>query len=263
MSSDSPARWDASTYHTVSNPHVSWGARVLDRLELRGDEEVLDAGCGTGRLTALLAERLPRGRVIALDRDAGMLERAREHLAPFGDRVSFVQSALPALPLVQVDAIFSTATFHWVPDHPALFRSLCAALRPGGRLVAQCGGGANLARVIARIDAILAEPALAPAFAGFAAPWYYAGPDETRARLADAGFASIDASLELAPTPFASAEEYRQFLVSVVLVQRLAPLRDEALRQQVVERLVGAAASDEPPFVLDYVRLNLSARRPL
>ncbi len=138
--------WDAATYHRISEPQVTWGRRVLDRLPLRGDETVLDAGCGTGRLTAELLERLPRGRVLALDNSPAMLAAAREYLAPrFGDRVSFVLADLQELadrPLPEpVDAIFSTAAFHWVLDHPRLFRGLYRALRPGGRLVAQCGGG--------------------------------------------------------------------------------------------------------------------------
>ena len=262
MSTEAPARWDAVTYHAVSNPHVAWGSRVLARLSLSGDETVLDAGCGTGRLTALLAERLPRGRVVALDRDENMLADAREHLAPFGDRVSFVQASLLELPsALKVDAIFSTATLHWETDHETLFTELARVLRPGGRLVAQCGGGANLVRVTRRLDAVLAEPAFARFFAGVELPWLYADPGSTRDRLEQAGFVDVTAGLELAPTRFETEGEFRIFLEQVVLGQRLAPLTDLVLRQQVIDRLVATASQDTPPFELDYVRLNLSGRR--
>ena len=144
--------WDARTYDRVADPQTRWGEAVLDRLPLDGDERVLDAGCGSGRVTELLAARLPRGRVVALDGSPSMIEAARARLAPFGDRIEYVVADLGRpLPIDgTVDAILSTATFHWVPDHAALFANLAAVLRPGGRLVAQCGGAGNIATVKAR-----------------------------------------------------------------------------------------------------------------
>src|SRR5512132_2397634 len=145
-----PRDWDAETYDAIADPQFRWGAAVVDRLELVGDETVLDAGCGSGRVTALVAERLPRGRVIALDGSTSMLETARGRLAPFGQRIRFVLADLMApLPIDEpVDAVLSTATFHWVPVHDALFAHLGAVLLPGGRLVAQCGGAGNLDSVV-------------------------------------------------------------------------------------------------------------------
>ena len=114
---------------------------MIERIPLRGDETALDAGCGTGRVTRLLAERLPRGRVIAVDGSRAMVEEATERLADLAPRVSVRHGNLLELELDEpVDLIVSTATFHWILDHDALFRRLFAALRPGGRLVAQCGG---------------------------------------------------------------------------------------------------------------------------
>src|SRR3954465_15696167 len=130
---------DGAEYDRLSTPMERLGREVLDRLELRGDETVLDGGCGAGRLTGLLIDRVPDGRVIGVDASASMIDAARERLGPDADlRVA----DLVGLDLGgdTVDVIFSTATFHWIADHDALFRSLRAALRSGGRLVAQCGG---------------------------------------------------------------------------------------------------------------------------
>jgi trans-aconitate methyltransferase len=134
--------WNAEAYHRVSNPQFDWGTVVLERLPLDGDETVLDIGCGTGRLTDKLLERLPRGRVIAIDLSANMIQTARDYLRPrHQSRVQLAIADAAALPLDEsCDAIFSTATFHWVLDHPQLFRSLGRAMKPGARLVAQCGG---------------------------------------------------------------------------------------------------------------------------
>ena len=197
-----PRDWDAATYDRVADPMTRWGATVLDRLPLAGNETVLDAGCGSGRVTERLARALPDGRVIALDGSAAMLDEARTRLAPFAPRIEYVLADLRRpLPIAEpVDAILSTATFHWLPDHPALFRNLAAVLRPGGRLVAQCGGAGNIASVVA-ILATLGD--------GWTGPWTFATPAETAERLAAAGFAEIDTWLQDEPTPLEPGPPHR------------------------------------------------------
>jgi len=258
------AEWDATTYHRVATPHVAWGRRVLDRLPLRGDETVADLGCGTGRPTADLLARLPRGHVVAVDRSAAMLAEARAHLRPLADhRVLFLRADLGALPLRgPLDAVFSAAAFHWVPDHARLFATIFVALAPGGRLVAQCGGGPNIATVRERVAALAATPRFAPALGGWSGPWLFAGPDETADRLRAAGFAAIETGLEPSPTTLPDAAAYRSYLETVVLGVHLARIPAEADRAALLDALTAHAADDDPPFALDYWRLNLRARRP-
>ena len=142
---------------------------VLDRLPLVGSETVVDAGCGTGRVTELLLERLPRGRVIAVDADPEMIRVARENL---GDRADVRQCDLVELPAEeQVDAVFSTATFHWILDHDLLFAKLFSVLRPGGRLVAQCGGRGNISELRSVGDSLASDPTFAPYFENWSPPW--------------------------------------------------------------------------------------------
>jgi SAM-dependent methyltransferase len=155
--------WNATAYHKVSGAQTIWGQKVLARLELRGDERAIDAGCGSGRLTGELMDRLPNGTLIAIDRSWDMLITARANLRPtFGDRVRFARVALPAMPFSSwADLVFSTATFHWITDHRALFRNIFRTLRPGGRLHAQCGGGANLERAHVLAEQVMRDPPLA------------------------------------------------------------------------------------------------------
>jgi trans-aconitate 2-methyltransferase len=257
------ADWDGKAYERISEPQFQWGLRVLERLDVRGDETVVDAGCGAGRLTERLVERLPRGRVVALDASESMLERARVRLARFGDRVSFVHADLATyIAQPKVDAIFSTATFHWVLSHEALFAALFASLRSGGTLLAQCGGGANLERLRNRAATLREAPAYARYFEGFREPWNYALPDETRARLERAGFVATRVDLELAPTRFDDAASFREFVAKVIVRDELPRLPDETLREKYLESLVELASRDDPPFELDYVRLNIEARVP-
>ena len=173
MSSPPKTReWNATDYHRLSGPQVSWGKKVLARVHLRGDEVLMDAGCGTGRLTAELLKHLPRGWVVGVDLSQNMLAGARDYLArDFEGKFSLVVADLQYLPFERVfDGIFSTAAFHWVLNHDRLFRSLFRALRPGGWLRAQCGCGPNLARLRKRTDDLAATPKYARYFAAFSEP---------------------------------------------------------------------------------------------
>ena len=251
--------WDAAAYHRLSDHQFAWGKKVLARAPLRGDETVLDAGCGTGRLTAELLRRVPQGRVVAVDLSENMLRTARSHLEPeCSARLRLVRADLQALPFRGAfDGIVSTATFHWATDHPRLFRSLFTALRPGGWLEAQCGGGANLARLRQRAAVLMAQPAYADFFAGWSGPWEYADAETTAARLCQAGFEQVETSVEPAEFRLSDADEYRQYLATVTFHQHLARIPDAALR----ERFLHDLAAD-PDFEMDYWRLNLRGRKP-
>ena len=257
--------WNAATYHRVSAPQFDWGLAVLERLPLAGHELVVDVGCGTGRLTSLLLDRLPHGAAVAVDLSANMLHVARAEMpAGHQPRVHFVLASALALPVHErADAVFSTATFHWVLDHPALFRSLHDALRPGGVLVAQCGGAGNLARIHARADALMRQDDLAPFFSAWTEPWEFADAATTAARLADAGFAAIATNVEATPFIQPDADAYAVFVRNVICRPHLACLPDEPRRAAFIDALTRLAAQDDPPFELDYWRLNMSARRPL
>lgn len=256
----SRSEWNAAEYHRLSEPQVAFGEKVLARLELAGSERVLDAGCGTGRLTARLLERLPSGRVVCLDRSRNMLTEARRGLP--ASQAAFVCAALPHIPLrASVDVVFSTATFHWVLDHPALFRAIHRALGTGGLLHAQCGGGPNLARVHARDRLLMAEAPFAPWFTRWTPPWEFADADTAARRLADAGFVDIDTSVEAAPVVLADAARYHDFLTTVIFRDHLTYLPTEDLRDAFITELTRQAAAEDPPFLLDYWRLNLRARK--
>jgi trans-aconitate 2-methyltransferase len=247
--------WDAQTYDRVSDPQFEWGLEVLDRLTLEGDETVLDAGCGSGRLTAELIARLPRGRVVAVDASPSMVELAAARLRA-GDRA--VVADLAGLELdEEVDAVFSTATFHWIPDHDALFRHLHAVLRPGGRLIAQCGGAGNLTGFHGEgLASVAARESYAPYFADWAGPWNFATPQDTERRLMEAGFTSVACSLQDRPV---RPEEPLAFISTVCLGHHLERLPEE-LRRPFAEAVLEAAGGED--LEVDYVRLNISAVRP-
>ncbi len=242
--------WDGKSYDRISGPMQALGQAVLDRLPLAGDEAVLDAGCGSGRITETLMQRLPHGTVIAVDMSESMVAAARERLGPDADirRADLLELELDE----PVDAILSTATFHWIADHERLFARLHGALRPGGRLVAQCGGEGNITKLRGRAAAVVDRAPYAEHFTDWRPPWNYAAPEPTYERLLSAGFASAECWLTPAPT---QPEHPREFLATIVLgphVQHLPePLRDPFMDEVMIE--LGE------PVIVDYVRLNIDA----
>lgn len=245
-----PREWDAKTYDSLPLPHLGWGRRTLGRLPLRGDERVLDAGCGTGRDTEGLLERLPAGSVVALDGSARMLEQLRERLAGRLERVEAVRADLTRpLPFEgEVDAVFSVAAFHWIDDHAALFASLASRMRPGARLVAECGGRGNIAGVREAVAAVRGTTL---------AGWEFAGPPETGQRLAAAGFTGVEVTLRPDPARLEPGAQLESFLATVVLGAEL-----DAMPADEHEPFVKAVADALPEPVIDYVRLEISAVRP-
>jgi trans-aconitate 2-methyltransferase len=246
-------QWDAEVYDRVAQPQFEWAQGVLERLSLDGGETVLDAGCGSGRVTEQLVERLPRGRVIAVDASPDMVEKARERL---GERADVRQADLAELDLGEpVDVVFSNAVFHWIPDHDRLFARLHAALGPGGPLVAQCGGEGNVAWLGRALRAVVSQTRFEPHFRGFGGIWNFAGADETAERLERTGFEQVRCWLE--PRPVRPEHPY-EFLRTVTLGPHLARLPEE-LQGPFVEAVLEEMGE---PLELDYVRLNIDARRP-
>jgi trans-aconitate 2-methyltransferase len=256
--------WDGSSYDRISATMEAFGLEVLARLDLSGDERVLDAGCGSGRVTQALIERLPRGHAIAIDESASMVDAARQRLEQYtaeepgqapgsGARLELRVGDLLELELEQpVDAILSTATFHWIADHERLFGRLRGALRPGGRLVAQCGGEGNIDVLRGKAAAVLANEPYAKHFADWRPPWYYAGAEQTRERLLAAGFSAAECWLTPAPR---EPEQPREFLATIVLGPAVQQLPEE-LRERFMDEVLAKLGE---PVVVDYVRLNIDA----
>ena len=252
--------WDAGEYEKLSAPQTRWGAEVLGRLETRGDEAAIDAGCGTGRVTELLLARLPEGSVLAVDRSLAMVEAARRRFA--GEpRVRVERQDLLSLEVGErVDLVFSTAAFHWIKDHDRLFRNLARALKPGGRLVAQRGGEGNISRATEAVDETVRNERFRRYFVGWEDDKYYADPRTTAGRLEAAGFEEVETWLHDEVAVFDSVEDLTRFLGVVVLgghLERLPEKERMPFAAQVAEKI---AAFDGTP-ALDYVRLNIIARR--
>ena len=238
--------WNAGSYDRVGEALTRRGVALLDRLSLGGGETVIDAGCGTGRVTEQLRDLLPDGRVVAIDGSAAMLDVARENLG--ADRVRYLKCDLEQpLPLEDCccDAIISTSTLHWVHGHAQLFAEFARVMRPGGALAIDCGGTGNIASVL---------EALAAAGETWN-PWNFAGVEETEQRLSAAGFDQPEVWISRDPVDV-PPERLREYLGTVVLGSHLER-RDRDDGALLVEQVANALPAPQ----IDYVRLNVNARR--
>ena len=188
--------WDAAEYEALAGPMTRWGADFLkflvERRAIRGDEDVIDAGCGTGRVTELLLRCVPDGTVLAVDASEAMVEATAGRFAR-DPRVRTKRRDLLRLEVERpVDLVFSTATLHWIKDHEHLFKRFARTLKPGGRLVAQCGGEGNISRLRTAMGQVMREDRFREFFVRWMDPWNFADPATTRARLEAAGFVEIE-----------------------------------------------------------------------
>jgi trans-aconitate 2-methyltransferase len=247
--------WDAHAYDELEKPQEKWGRAVLERLDLSGNETVLDAGCGTGAITALILERLPEGRVIGVDASEAMIEKATEAIGS-DPRVELAVGDLLGLDLDEaVDAVFSSATFHWILKHDVLFARLFASLRFGGQLEAQCGGQGNAAEIQRVVDSLSGDERFSAYLRNEQQPWNFASVGDTELRLQRAGFESVRVWLEPSPV---TPRDPRAFLTTVILPWHFERLPED-LHGPFLDAILGSIPR---PLVVDYVRLNISARRP-
>lgn len=252
--------WDASEYEKLSAPMTGWGAGIVGQLETRGDEAAIDAGCGTGRVTELLLEKLPRGSILAVDGSRAMVEATRRRFAGESRVRVECQDLLSLKVRERVDLILSTATFHWIKNHDRLFGNLSRALKPHGRLVAQCGGEGNISRATYAVGETTKEERFRPYFEGWQDAKYYADPQTTKRRLEAAGFEEVETWLHDEVAAFDTVDELARYLGAIVLgghLDRLPEGWKEPFAAEVAQKV---AAVDGRP-VLDYVRLNIRARK--
>jgi len=256
--------WNAEVYERIGKPMREWAQRVIDDLELRGDETVLDAGCGSGSVTFDLAAKLPDGRIYAVDASAEMIGSLRSEIAKRGaTNIVPIHASLTDFTLAeQVDCVFSNAVFHWIPQDDLLFGALFRGTKPGGRLRAQCGGFGNNERVLAAVAAVRQDERFARHLRDFQDSKKYRTTEEVSASLEHAGWRDVRAKLWGQPVQFEDPAEGALYVMTILLRDHVARLpeglRDDYARAVVDETIRRWGA----PYAADYVRLDMWARRP-
>ena len=256
--------WNAEVYDRIGTPMRRWAQAVIDDLRLCGDETVLDAGCGSGSVTFDLLERLPRGRIYAVDSSPGMIDKITRAIQERGVtnvmpiRVSLTDFELPE----QVDVVFSNAVLHWIPDDDALFSCLYRATKPGGRFRAQCGGGDNIVRLMEATLAVEQRQPFARYLDGGAEFRKYRTPEQAEEAMRRVGWTGVSAALFDSPVLFEDHDAASLYLRTIILQRHVAALPEEhqePFLRSVIDEFVRRFGN---PFTADYVRLDLWASKP-
>ena len=195
----SHAKWNAADYAANSAAQHAWARELIAKLDLRGDERVLDVGCGDGKVTAELARAVPCGAVTGIDASPEMIEFARTTFSPSAaSNLDFqVMDARQIQFDRKFDLVFSSSVLHWVDDHPAFLRGAAAALKPGGRLHVSCGGKGNAQDVFLALRPEMRRSCWAPFFRRMAKPYFFYTPGDYQKWLPKFGF--IARHIGLAP----------------------------------------------------------------
>ncbi len=258
--------WDPAAYAANSSSQQGWARELIAKLELRGDEWILDVGCGDGKVTAELARAVPAGGVIGIDSSAEMIQFAGN---------TFSAGKAPNLEFQLMDArqirfarafdlIFSNAALHWVDDHPAFLRGAAAVLRPGGRLVVSCGGRGNAQEVFVALRAELRLKRWREFFRKVAAPYFFHSPEEYEKWLPRFGFRALGVQLADKEMIFGTREQFVGWFRTTWLpyTQRVPEkLRDEFINAVVERYIVKHPLDDKNRVHVRMVRLEIDAEK--
>jgi trans-aconitate methyltransferase len=180
-------RWDPDDYRRSSSAQFNWAMTLIAGLDLKGKENILDIGCGDGRITAILAEKVPKGRVLGMDISPEMIGHAEKTHSGVPNLRFQVADASRLHFKDEFDLVVSFACLHWVKDHLPVLRGVNESLVPGGHFLMQCGGKGNAARILDLTGEIIESSPWQEHFRDFAFPYNFYGPEEYRVWLKNAG----------------------------------------------------------------------------
>lgn len=267
--------WDARTYDEISRiVQYQWGLQVLKWREWNGKEIVMDAGCGSGLLTKRLAEKVPRGKVYAVDNDINMIRQAKRNLAELRN-VEIVLTDIAKVKLgLEVDVIFSNAVLHWIHDQAQIFQHFWKMLKCNSsektELLIQCGGHGNLRRTLAVLQKKITElKEFREYFSNMSTPWYFAKPDDTSKLLKRTGFTNTNVSLHKDYINLISRKIHSRFIKIIIMKPFLEQIPEEKIKNKYLESFLHEVENNsfssnesQTTWSLDYVRLNIIAEKP-
>ena len=251
----------------VSHAQESWGHEIIEDRKWKGNEIVLDAGCGSGRLTKILSIKVPQGKVIAVDSDLSMIRLAKENLVKFSN-IEFIQMDISEIELEEkVDVVFSNAVLHWILNHKKVFERFWQILKPDGQLLIQCGGHRNLTKTLSIINKVRKSKEFYNYFCNnkgediWNEPWYFGKKEDTEKILQEIGFRNIQVFLENKEAKFHNKEEYFLFIKTIVLIPYLKYLPNDRLKDKFAKSVIQEIETNarELQWKLDFVRLNINA----
>ncbi len=259
-------KWDPADYQMSSSAQYNWAMALIERLNLTGEERILDIGCGDGRITAHLASLVPRGRVLGIDLSSDMIGfAAKEHSG--NSRIFFQVGDASHLGFKEeFDLIVSFACLHWIEDQLPVLRGVRQGLVPGGRFLMQCGGRGNAEKILDITGEIIAEPAWSRYFSGFSFPYHFYGPEEYEPWLMRAGLRPTRVDLVAKDMVHLGQAGLTGIIRNTWLpyTERLPDcLRDEFIREVAQRYLDRYPLDGHGKAHVQMMRLEVEAKRPV
>jgi len=258
-------KWDATDYAKSSAVQQRWARELLAKLDLQGNERLLDLGCGDGKVTAEIAPLLPDGVVMGVDNSAEMIELAQSRFTSEYPNLNFqVADALNLNFNEEFDVVFSNAVLHWVADHASVLRGVSDSLKPGGRILLQMGGRGNAAQVIVAMDTVRSMPKWRDSFIGFQFPYSFYGTEEYTKWLPEAGLVPV--RMELIPKDMAHVDRsaFEGWLRTTWLpyIRRVPEDQGQEFLEQVVDVYLAANPQSPDGIVhVEMIRLEVEAKK--
>ncbi len=262
----STARWNAADYAANSVVQQTWARELIARLKLRGDELILDVGCGDGKVTAEIARAVSRGGVSGVDASAEMIAFAQKAFpAQKHPNLEFhVMDARKLKSTRRFDIVFSNAALHWVDDHEAILRGIASVLKPGGRLVISCGGKGNAHDAFVALRPEMRMKRWRQFFRRMPKPYFFYSPADYEKWLPRSGFKALNVRLRPKDATYAGAEGFTAWLRTTWLpyVQRVP----ENVREEFIAAVANRYVTRHPPDAegrthVRMVRLEIEAVR--
>jgi trans-aconitate methyltransferase len=262
----STTRWNAADYAANSTVQQTWARELIARLKLRGDEHVLDVGCGDGKVTAEIAHAVPRGAVTGVDASREMIAFAQKTFPPKQHpNLEFeVMDARKIKSMRRFDIVFSNAALHWVDDHEAILRGIASVLQPGGRLIISCGGKGNAHDVFVALRPEIRLKRWRQFFRRMPKPYFFYSPADYARWLPRSGFKALEIRLVPRDAPYAGREGFTAWLRTTWLpyVQRVPePAREEFIAAVAERYVVKHPPGADGKVRVRMVRLEIEAVR--
>ncbi|MHA1380816.1 MAG: class I SAM-dependent methyltransferase [Candidatus Helarchaeota archaeon] len=255
--------WKADLYDSKSYVQFELGMKVMDMLKIKDGENILDIGCGTGRLTVEIAKRTPSGLVIGLDNNQEMINKAKDNLkkVSFSNIRYINENILDYKPEFQFHAIFSNSALHWILKTQDVFQKIFDILLPEGRVSAQMAakGGMN------EHMGLFLYPIKTLNLSKFYRDWQYPiqliNPKKLRRILDSIGFTDIEVQKVDQKIPFDSPEELIVFLRTAALVPILSQLPPAKIDEYLKCLLEIFREKDESILIVHMNRIFLKAKK--
>jgi trans-aconitate methyltransferase len=254
--------FDGKKYRQASTHQKEWGTKIIAEFEFKGNENILDLGCGDGTLTRRLSELVPNGKILGIDASQGMIEAAKEFET---GRLSFMKMDINDISFDnEFDLIFSNATLHWVKDHKKLLDNCYKALKMNGIIRFNFAGDGNCSNFFQVIKKMISDERYKAYFETFECPWFMPSIREYKLITADIGFKDILVWDENADRYFSNEDEMIKWIDIPSLVPFLKLVGDNdksAFRNEVVDKMIDKTRQPDGRCFETFRRINVQAVR--